>query len=141
MTESNTKKRQYMALAPLLSLAAIFISPIASTLSPLVVYFIFRNKRPDVGKVALRTADLAFSMQLWIILISLALMMGISINIFTANDARQLMNSATSIILVIFIASLLFAIYKAFNDEACEHIFSFKIAERVFKLLNKKNKN
>lgn len=50
MTNQDTKNRQYMALAPLASLAAIFISRLASTLAPLAIYYIFRNKRDDVAK-------------------------------------------------------------------------------------------
>lgn len=132
-------QRQYMALAPLASLAGIFINPLASTLAPLALFFIFRNKRPDVGKMALQTADLAFSIQLWIVLTSLTLMLGISLDLVTANDARHMMDLATSIILVIFVVSLLFALYQAFIGKTCSHIISFKIAERVFNLIENKN--
>ena len=139
MTEKNTKQRSYMALAPLSSLAGIFIDPIASTITPLILFFIFRTSRPKVSQVALQTADLAFSIQLWIMLISLALMLGISLDWIIANEARQMMNIATSVILVIFVVSLLFALYQALNGRSCTHIFSFKIAERVFKLINNKS--
>ena len=90
-----------MALAPLSSIAGIFIHPLASTITPLVLYFIFRNKRPQVAKVALQTADLAFSIQLWIMLISLALMLGISLDWVIENDARQIFGMATDTILII----------------------------------------
>ena len=136
MTKKDTTQRSYMALAPLSSLAGIFINPLASTVTPLILYFIFRNSRPAVSKVALQTADLAFSIQLWIMLISLALMLGISLDWINANDARQIMGTATSVILVIFVVSLLFALYQALNGRTCTHIFSFKIAERVFNLIN-----
>ena len=133
-----TRQGSYMALAPLGSLAGIFISPFASTIAPLILFIIFRNSRPDVGKVALQTADLAFSIQLWIMLISLALMLGISLDWIIENDARQIMGTATSVILLIFVASLVFAIYQAFRARGCTHIFSFKIAERVFNLISDK---
>ena len=136
MTNKDTSQRSYMALAPLSSLAGIFINPLASTITPLILYFIFRNSRPAVSKVALQTADLAFSIQLWIMLISLALMLGISLDWITAIDARQIMGVATSVILVIFVVSLFFAVYQAFNARGCRHIFSFKIAERVFNLIS-----
>ena len=136
MTKKDTTQRSYMALAPLSSLAGIFINPLASTVTPLILYFIFRSSRPAVSKVALQTADLAFSIQLWIMLISLALMLGISLDWIIANDARQIMGTATSIILIVFVVSLLFAVYQAFNGRGCTHIFSFKIAERVFNLIN-----
>lgn len=139
MTTKDTTQRSYMALAPLSSLAGIFINPLASTATPLILYFIFRNSRPMVSKVALQTADLAFSIQLWIVLISLALMLGISLDFVTENDAREIMGQATSVILIIFVVSLLFALYQAVNGRSCTHLFSFKIAERVFKVINKKN--
>jgi len=136
MTKIDTTQRSYMALAPLSSIAGIFINPLASTVMPLILYFIFRNSRPMASKVALQTADLAFSIQLWIMLISLALMLGISLDWIVANDAKQIMGQATSVILIIFVVSLLFALYQALNSRGCTHIFSFKIAERVFNLIN-----
>lgn len=139
MTNKDTAQRSYMALAPLSSLAGIFINPLASTVTPLIFYFIFRNSRPMVSKVALQTADLAFSIQLWIMLISLALMLGISLDWIIANDAKQIMGQATSVILIFFVVSLLFALYQALNSRSCTHIFSFKIAERVFNLINTRN--
>ena len=138
MTNKDMRQRQYMALAPLAALAAIFINPLASTIAPLVIYFIFRNKRADVAKTALRTADLAFSIQIWIILMSLALRLGISLNIVAINETQQMMGIATSIILIIYIVSLLFAAFQAFNGKMCNHFFSFKIAERVFNLVDKR---
>ena len=126
-----------MALAPLSALAAIFIDPLASTIIPLIIFFIFRNKRPDVGTVALQTADLAFSIQLWIILASLALLLGISLDIINANDAEGIMTTVTSIILIIFIASLLVSTYRAIKGQTCQHFFSFKIAEKVLRLTSK----
>ena len=139
MTNTNTKQRSYMALAPLSSLAGIFINPLASTLTPLVLYFIFRNSRPEVSKVALQTADLAFSIQLWIVLTSLALMLGVSLDIVSTAETREMMNIATSIILAIFVISLVFALYQAINGRSCKHIISFKIAERLFEVFNKRS--
>ena len=141
MTNKDTSQRSYMALAPLSSLAGIFINQLASTITPLILFFIFRNSRPAVSKVALQTADLAFSIQLWIMLISLALMLGISLDWIVANDAREIMGIATTITLVIFVVSLLFAVYQAFNGRSCTHIFSFKIAERIFNLINGRSQN
>ena len=140
MEKTDTTQRSYMALAPLSSLAGIFINPLASTITPFILYFIFRNSRPAVSKVALQTADLAFSTQLWIMLISLALMLAISLDLVIANDAKQIMRQATSIILIIFVVSLLFALYQALNARGCKHLFSFKIAERVFNLINSRDK-
>ena len=140
MTNKDTTQRSYMALAPLSSLAGIFINPLASTITPFLLYFVFRNSRPAVSKVALQTADLAFSTQLWIMLISLVLMLGISLDVVVANDAKQIMGQATSIILIIFVVSLLFALYQAINGRGCNHLFSFKIAERVFNLINSRDK-
>jgi len=141
MSKTDSKQRQYMALAPFVSLAGIFIHPVASTIAPLILFFIFRNSRPNVGTISLRTADMAFSIQLWIMLISLALMLGISMNMITANDAREMMNMATITILVIFVVSLAIAIYQAFNGKVYKYLFSFRIAERVFSLVSKRNEN
>jgi len=139
MTNNDNKQRSYMALAPLTSLAGIFIDPLASTASPLILFFLFRNSRPKVAKAALQTADLAFSIQLWIILISLSLMLGISLDWLNANQAKEIMGTATLVILLVFVVSLLYALYQAFNARTCTHLFSFKIAERVFNLVNKRN--
>lgn len=139
MSQNDNKQRSYMALAPLASLAGIFINPLASTAPPLILFFLFSNSRPKVAKVALQTADLAFSTQLWIMLMSLTLMLGISLEWINTIEAREIMGTATSVILVIFVVSLLFAVYQALNGRSCTHIFSFKIAERVFNLVNKRN--
>lgn len=131
MQKPDTTQRSYMALAPLSSLAGIFIDPLASTVIPLILFFIFRDSRPKVGQVGLQTADLAFSIQLWIVLISLVLMQGISLEWITAREAEVITTQATSIILVLFVVSLLFALYQAINGRTCTHLFSFKIAERI----------
>ena len=137
----NKKQKSYMALAPITSLAGIFIHPLASTVTPLILFFIFNKRRPKVTKAAIQTADLAFSIQLWIMLISLFLSLGISLSWINANEAREMMDMATMIILAIFVVSLFFAIYQAFNGRTCTHLFSFKIAERVMKLVDKKAEN
>lgn len=126
-----------MALAPLLSIAGIFIHPLASTIAPLVLFFIFRNSRSDVATVSLRTADMAFSIQLWIMLISLALMLLMSLNMVAANDARYIMQTATMTILIIFVISLAIASYQAFNNKIYKYLFSFRIAERVINTVSK----
>jgi len=143
MPNETTKQRSYMALAPISAIAAIFINPLACTVIPLILFFIFRSSRPKVATVALQTADLAFSIQLWIMLISLALLLGISLDMIVVNDAENMMATATSIILTIFFASLLIATYKAIKGKTCSHFFSFKIAEKVLKLTSKaaKEKN
>lgn len=131
----DMRQRQYLALAPFLSLAGIFIDPLASTIAPLVLYFIFRNKRPEVGTIALRTADLAFSIQLWIVLISLALMLAISINLLSPEEVKPMMGMATIIILAIFVISLSIAVVYAFKGKVYKYLFSFRIAERVLGLV------
>lgn len=138
MTDTiDSKQRQYMSLAPLLALAGIFIDPIASTVAPLVLYFIFRNSRPNVGLIALRTADLAFSVQLWIVLVSLGLMLAISMNLLVPSEAQQMMAVATIAILAIFVISLAVATYQAFRGNVYKYLFSFRIAERVLGLVKK----
>ena len=139
MTQKDTTQRSYMALAPISSLAGIFINPLATTVMPFILFFVFRNSRPEVSKVALQTADLAFSIQLWIMLISLALMLGISLDLLVAIDAQEITFYATITIMLIFVVSLFFAVYQALNGRTCTHIFSFKIAERVFNLINSPN--
>lgn len=140
MSDNNKTPRGYMALAPILSLAGIFISPYASTLPPLILYFLFSSRRPMVAKVALQTADLAFSIILWIWLISLSLGMANTLNWLTGNEVKQIWSMATSTIILIFVISLFYAIYKAYKGHGCTHFFSFKIAERVLNVVNNKNK-
>lgn len=139
MQKADMTQRQYMALAPLVALAGIFIHPLASTVSPLILYFIFRQRRTEVAKTALQTADLAFSIQLWIMLISLALMLGLSLNIIVAEQARYIMDLSMKIILALFVVSLVFALYQALIGKTCSHILSFKIAERVFNMIENKH--
>ena len=140
MQKSDITQRQYMALAPLVALAGMFIHPLASTIGPLILFFIFRQRRKEVAKTALQTADLAFSIQLWIMLISLALMLGLSLNIIVAAQAHYIMDLSIKIILALFVVSLFFALYQALIGKTCSHILSFKIAERVFNLIENKNK-
>jgi len=141
MAEIDNKHRSYMALAPLSALAAIFINPLACTIIPLILFFIFRSSRPKVAEVALRTADLAFSIQLWMMLISLFLLLGISVDFITPQEAKEITSTATLVVILLFIASLLIATYKAIKGQSYSHIFSFKIAEKVLKLTSKAAKD
>ncbi len=121
----------YMALGPVTALAGIFIQPLASTLLPLMLYFLFRKSRETAARVALQTADLAFSIQLWIVLASLGIMLAISMNWIDMQQSRQLMEQATLLLVVLFVISLTYALFKAFQGKTCRHWLSFRIAERV----------
>ena len=69
------QEKHYAALAPIMALAGVFAHPVASTLLPLILFFFFNWKQMSFARlVALRAADLAFSMQVIIFLSSVLLM-------------------------------------------------------------------
>ena len=132
------QERQYAALAPSLALAGIFIHPVASTLIPFVMFLIYRQlQKGFAGETALRTADLAFSIQIWIMLTSLGVMLAMSSNAITTGQAESLQRAATVLVLAYFVVSLIIAGVQAFRGQSFKHWLSFRLAERVFSALQK----
>ena len=65
------QEKHYAALAPIMALTGVFAHPAASTVLPLILFFIFRWRNMEFAKlVALRAADLAFSVQLYLVIAS-----------------------------------------------------------------------
>ena len=132
------QERQYAALAPLLAFAGIFAHPVASTVLPLILFFLFRwwNK-PHAAILALRTADLAFTVQLSIIISSLLLLLYMSFMPLPEVWAQRIMTIITMVFLSYFVISLILAIVLGIRGEVIKYWISFRIAERVFAALNK----
>ena len=123
---------QYAALAPVMALAGVFAHPMASTLLPLVLFFIFKYRNMDFAKlVALRAADMAFSVQLYLVLVSALLAAYISYFPTPEQDIRFVMSSITFVAVGVLIVSLSVAAIQSFRGKAMNHYLSLKIGERV----------
>lgn len=134
----DSQEKQYAALAPILAIAGIFVHPTASVLLPLGLFFIFHFLHKDnAGLVALRSADLAFSIQLCLILASLLLMLLMSAITFTQQEAQSVMSAITLVLLIYMGLSLCTAALQVFRGRVMRHWFSFRIGERVLNAVNR----
>ena len=138
----DLQEKQYAALAPALSLAGVFIHPIASSLIPFAMFILYRYwQKGFAGETALRTADLAFSIQIWIMLLSLLLMLALSLAVLSNSQAQSLQTIGTVLILAYFVISLIIAGAQAFRGKLFQHGLSFRLAERIISALQKAKQN
>lgn len=129
----DEKQRSYAALAPVLAIAGVFVHPMASAILPLIMFLIFhRSGKVDASTIALRSADLVFTGQLLIIIGSLVISLMYNVLAITATLAQQIYLSMSVLILVYLVISLFYAAVMAFRGRVISHVFSFRLAERVF---------
>ncbi len=127
-----TQEQKYAALAPILSLAGMFALPIASTLLPILLFFIFYwQKQAFASRVAIRAADLSFSIQLYIFLGSFLIIGFSHIQPIAETTAQRVMTGLTLVLLIYLVVSLVIAAVQAFRGQAFSYILSLKIAERI----------
>jgi len=138
---SQTDKK-FAALAPLMAIAGIFAHPVASTVLPLLVFFIFYWRKMEQAQlIALRAADLAFTAQMFIVMMSLLFAGFISLYSSIQFNIHQLFTLVTILVLVYVIGSLLTATIMAFRGKTFNHFLSLKLSERIYIALSKKNKS
>jgi len=127
------QEKQYAALAPIMALAGVFAHPVATTVLPLILFFIFNWRKLEFARlVALRAADLAFSVQLYLIVASALLATVISFYPMIGQQAQSIYSNITFITVIYLIISLLIKTIQAFRTKAFKYILSLKIAKRVF---------
>ena len=133
------QEKQYAALAPIMALAGVFAHPVASTVLPLILFFIFNWRNMDFARmVALRAADLAFSIQLFLVLASALLVAYLSFNPMTEQQAHGIFTNVTLIAVAYLIVSLVAGAIQAMRGVEFKYILSLKIAERVLSAYNKR---
>lgn len=126
------QEKHYAALAPIMALAGVFVAPVASTILPLILYFIFRKRNMEFAKlVALRAADMAFSIQFLLILASGLLAAWLFFYPMPNQQAQQIISNLTFVAIVCLIASLLMAAIQSFRGKAMNYVLSLRIAERL----------
>ena len=134
------QEKIYAALAPIMALTGIFAHPIASTLLPLILFFIFYWRKMTLAQlIALRAADLAFTAQLFVVTTSLLFAGYFSLYPTTEQDAHHLFTLTTTAILIYLVVSLIIGTVQAFRGKAFNYFLSLKIAERIFNAVSKKN--
>jgi hypothetical protein len=132
----TSQEQKYAALAPIMSLAAIFAHPIASTALPLILFFIFHWQRMEYARlIALRAADLAFSVQLYLVFATLLLAGYLKFRPLPLSDVQSIVGAITLILIIYLIISLLAGIVQSFRGKAITYYFSMRIGERVFNAL------
>lgn len=127
-----TLEQKYAALAPVLSLAGIFIHPIATIVIPMGLFFLFYWRRLGfAGRVAIRAADLAFSIILYQLIVSVVM---IGLTHYRPMQEVTLQNTITiiTIVLLIYLAvSLIIAAVYAARGRVFGYLGSLRVAERV----------
>lgn len=125
-------ENQYAALAPVMALSGMFAHPVAGTLLPLILFFIYYWRRMDFAALAaLRAADLAFSIQLFLLLASVLLVVYSSYNPITDQQAHGVFRNITLISVFYLIVSFVAGAIQAFRRKKFKYILSLKIAERL----------
>lgn len=125
------QEKHYAALAPVMALAGVFAHPLSSAILPLILFFIFNWRNMDFARlVALRAADLAFSVQLFLILASALLAAYMSFYPMTIQQAHAITSNITLAAVIYLIISFVAGTIQAFRGSAFKYILSLKIAER-----------
>jgi len=126
-----TSETRYAALVPLLTLAAALVHPVASTLVPLIAFFIFHKlKREHERLIALRTADLAFTAQIYILLANLVIGAMVYFQQMSGNDAAQFYSLLTFVIIIYLVIMLVYGMVQALRGLIPGYILSLKLGER-----------
>ncbi len=133
------QEKNYAALAPIMAVAGVFAHPVASTILPLMLFFIFYWRKMELAQlIALRAADLAFTVQLFMVIASLLFAGYLSLYPTTEHDAHRIVTITTLVVIIYMITSLLIGVIQAFRNKAFNYILSLKIAERIFNAVMKK---
>ena len=133
-----SQENHYAALAPLMALTGVFAHPAASTLLPLILFFIFRWRNLEFAKlVALRAADLAFSMQLYLIVASALLAALVTFYPLTDLQIHRLFTYITVVVLAYMMISLIIATIQSIRGKTFNYVLSLKIGEKVLIAYNK----
>jgi uncharacterized Tic20 family protein len=133
------QEKHYAALAPILALMGLFIHPMASTILPLVLFFIFYWLRREAAQlVALRTADLVFTVQLFRAVIWLLFTVSINFIPTTANTALRIDTAIIIVVLIFLVASLIYGAVQTLRGKEFKYPLSLRIAERVYNAVTKK---
>jgi len=134
------QEKNYAALAPLMAITGVFAHPVASTVLPLILFFIFYWRKMELAQlIALRAADLAFTAQLFMVTVSLIFAGVLSLYQITKQDAHNIFILTTIVVLIYMIVSLLIGTVQAFRGKAFKYFLSLKIAERIYTAVSNKN--
>ena len=134
------QEKKYAPLAPILAITGVFAHPVASTVLPLLVFFIFYWRKMERAQlIALRAADLAFTAQMFIVTVSLIFLGIFSIYPVTEQVAHRLFTLTTVVVLLYVLVSLLIGTVQAFRGKSFTYFLSLKIAERIFNSVRKNN--
>ena len=133
--------RNYAPLAPLLAFAGIFVHPMASTLLPFMLFVMYRwLNKPFAMTVALRTMDMAFTIQFVIIFSSLLIRLLLWQQQISVPQAQQTLAMVTLAVLGYFILLLVIASVQAVRGRDYVYWGSFRLAERFLHALNQRKK-
>ncbi len=136
------QEKHYAALAPIMALMGIFAHPVASTVLPLILFFIFYWRRMDLAQtIALRAADLAFTIQLFFVITSLVIAIYFSQFPSTEATVHRVVTISSLALVGYLIAALLIGTVQAFRGNAIKYYLSLRIAERIYNAVSKKKQD
>ena len=137
----NNRDNQIAALAPILALAGIFAHPSATVILPLLIFFIFHWQKKSFPRlVALRAADLAFSVQLALIIFSALLITYLYFYPLPEATTRRTISLVTLALILYLGMSLIISSILAFRGKNYKPLVSFRIGERVLNSLEQKTR-
>jgi hypothetical protein len=130
----DNRQRQLAALCPLACAAAAFIHPVATTLVPFVMYLLL-HRQPFAAAYAIRTADLAFTLQILLFLTDLLLVAMLSMAATANHVDAHYKTLVVAVLLSYFFISLAYAVVQGFRGRNLRYLVSFHLAERVLQSL------
>jgi uncharacterized Tic20 family protein len=133
------RRRMLASLAPMLSFAGTFAHPVATTILPFVLFLFLRNRGDAMPRdSALRTADFAFSMNLWLLILQFAVAALRHIPATARVVPEQANAAVAALVLVVFFAFLIVGFVQASRGREFRYPLSFRLAERIFAALEKR---
>lgn len=128
MLRSETR---FAALVPLLTLASMMIDPIVTTLVPLVAFFIFHKlQRGHERLISLRTADLAFTAQIYILIANFVIGGMVYLQQIASSEAGRLYSLLTFVIIFYLVTMLLYGMVQALRGQMPGYLLSLRLGER-----------
>ena len=133
------RQRMLASLGPLLSFAGIFAHPVATTILPFLLFLFLRNRdQPLARDAALRTADFAFSMNLWLLILGFAVSALEHIPVTAPLVPAQARTLIAAAVLLYFFVLVVVAFIQGLRGREFRYPLSFRFAERVFAALEKR---
>lgn len=143
VSETSTpdgRERTIASMGPLLSVAGALVTPVASTLAPFVLFLFVRNRGLPFARLhALRAADFAFSIYLWLLILGFGLagLAGLFPQLQALGSQASHLAVARGLVLG-YLLLMVIGLVQALRGRPIRYVLSFRLAERVFLILERR---